>query len=133
MNNNKNLRMTVQRRVILDALKHSSAHPTADEVFDKVRGELPHISLGTVYRNLEVMTELGLIARVEAAGNQRRYDGRTESHSHIRCVSCGRVDDVTARAELAPGGDVGAESGYRVDGWRLEFTGTCPGCRVSGE
>ncbi len=87
-------RMTRQRMVILDTLRSMVSHPTADEVYEAVRGILPHISLGTVYRNLEVLTEMGLIMRLDIGGGQRRYDGRAERHYHLRCINCERVVDI---------------------------------------
>ena len=69
-------------------------HPTADEVYQVVRKRLPRISLGTVYRNLDVLSESGEISRLDRCGAQYRFDGDLEQHYHIRCSSCGRVDDI---------------------------------------
>lgn len=87
-------RMTHQRRVILDIVTENAGHWTADEVFLKVRRRLPNISLATVYRNLEVLSSIGLISKLDMAGNQKRFDGNQDDHYHVRCTNCGRIDDI---------------------------------------
>ena len=121
-------RMTRQRMVILDTLRGMTSHPTADEVYDIVRGILPHISLGTVYRNLEVLTEMGLIMTLDIGCGQRRYDGRAERHYHLRCTVCERVVDIPG--ECVPDFDcpsVDRESN-RIDDYSLHFIGLCADC-----
>ena len=87
-------RMTNQRRVILQELRNVHSHPTADDIYIMVRKTLPRISLGTVYRNLEILSEMGLIKKLVGCGRQRRFDGDIENHYHIRCVKCGKIDDL---------------------------------------
>ena len=122
-------RMTHQRQVILDEIRKVKTHPTADEVYDLVRKRLPRISLGTVYRNLEILSARGLIQRIGPASQQMRFDGDTEDHYHLRCVSCGRVED----APMISVGDledaVRNQTDYSIVGHRLEFMGICPACR----
>ncbi|NSW58327.1 MAG: transcriptional repressor [Armatimonadetes bacterium] len=121
--------LTRQRRAILSALRSTTAHPTAMEIFDMVRGELPHITLATVYRNLSVLQELGLVLEVGTQGSATRYDARTESHLHIVCVDCGRVDDV-AVADLADIDEpVARNTGYKVLGHSTTYQGICPTCQ----
>ena len=121
-------RMTRQRRVILKELKRLNNHPSADELYERVRMHLPRISLGTVYRNLEILTELGEIQTLELSGSMKRFDGVPKKHYHIRCVDCGRVDD----APIAPLNQIEDElygaTVYTIIGHRLEFTGLCPNC-----
>ena len=123
-------RLTRQRRVILDALSRVTTHPAADEIYQMVRRELPRISLGTVYRNLEVLSDLGLILTLTMGGNQRRYDGNPVQHYHIRCLGCDKVDDLPAKAlpELSA---IRGPEGYEVLGHRLEIIALCPKCRSS--
>lgn len=87
-------RMTRQRKVILEELGKVYTHPTADEIYAMVKEKLPNISLGTVYRNLDLLAENNQVLKLETAGNIRRYDANMAPHSHIRCVSCGKVFDV---------------------------------------
>lgn len=121
--------LTKQRRAILSALRSTTAHPTAMDIFDKVRGELPNITLATVYRNLSVLQELGLVVEVSTQGPASRYDAMTENHLHIVCVDCGRVDDVGV-ADLADiDGPVASKTGYKVLGHSTIYQGICPTCQ----
>jgi Fe2+ or Zn2+ uptake regulation protein len=127
------LRMTKQRRVILDELKGDDTHLTADRLYERVRRRLPRISLGTVYRNLEVLSELGIIRKLSMADTASRFDGCADGHLHIRCVRCGRIDDVPPVEAAFAEEDVGKATGYRVMGHQLEFWGVCPGCMAEGK
>jgi Fe2+ or Zn2+ uptake regulation protein len=153
------LRMTPQREVLLQALRESASHPTADELYEKVRRKLPRVSLGTVYRNLEILSERGMIRKIEHSGAQMRFDGDLSDHGHIRCVRCGRLDDLPGRdlpgldemlrasfkseaaksgtgsldrrCEAADEGSAGGR-GYEIIGRRIEFFGVCPECKTAG-
>jgi len=122
------LRMTRQRRAILETLAGSGEHPTADEVYRLVRRRMPRMSLGTVYRNLEVLSERGLIQKLEVGGARRRFDGKTGEHYHVRCVECNRVGDVSVEPAASITGAVRGAGGYEILGHRLEFVGLCPKC-----
>lgn len=122
-------RMTLQRSAILEELRRERFHPTADEVYERVRQRFPRISLGTVYRNLQVLVNDGLIRKVEADGRQMRFDGTLDEHQHIRCLSCGRLDDVGFSLKQESMDSVSAESGYDVKGCAVMFEGLCPRCR----
>ncbi|HKK34502.1 MAG TPA: transcriptional repressor [Desulfomicrobiaceae bacterium] len=124
----KDMRLTNQRKVILEELQAVTSHPTADELYEMVRKRLPRISLGTVYRNLEVLSTCGLILKIEVAGQQKRFDGDTSLHHHIRCIHCGRVGDVTLTRDL-PDLNEGVDSNFIIVGHRLEFQGVCPHCQ----
>ncbi len=87
-------RITTQRKIILEELKKLKTHPTAVELYEIVRKRLPKISLGTVYRNLEIMSEEGLVKKLEIPGREKRWDGDTSTHYHFRCTICGRVYDI---------------------------------------
>jgi Fur family ferric uptake transcriptional regulator len=93
-----------------------------------VKQRLPRISLGTVYRNLEVLSQLGEIQKLELSGALKRYDGVCGKHYHIRCLHCNRVDD----APIAPLNQIEDElygtTVYEIIGHNLEFTGLCPEC-----
>ncbi len=123
------IRLTTQRQVILEELSKVKTHPTASELYDMVRKRLPRIGLGTVYRNLELMAENGLILKIEVGGTQKRFDATTEDHYHIRCSFCGRVDDidVPVMEELAT--QAANSSAYLILGHHVEFTGICSACQ----
>jgi Fe2+ or Zn2+ uptake regulation protein len=124
----KNRRITKQRQVILEELRKLNTHPSADEVYRVVRRRLPRISLGTVYRNLEILAQMGEIQKLELSGSLKRYDWDTNKHYHIRCVRCNRVDD----APVAPLNQLEDElyeaTVFEIIGHNLEFTGLCPEC-----
>ena len=123
------MRLTSQRRVILETVKQSDSHPTADEVYRLVRRRLPRISLATVYRNLETLSKHGLIRKLEMAGTQKRFDGKTSKHYHVRCLECGQTDDVIMDPIEHLDDVVGELSNYNIAGHRLEFFGLCPECK----
>ncbi len=124
------MRKTKQRTVILEELGKLCAHPSADELYGLVKKRLPRISLGTVYRNLELLSREGVITRIDTAGSQMRFDAETGDHQHIRCIRCGRIDDVrSGEARARCGARVGRETGYRVLGRRVEYLGVCPACK----
>jgi Fur family transcriptional regulator, ferric uptake regulator len=123
-----NFPMTAQRRIILAELRRVTTHPTADEVFAIVRKSLPRISLGTVYRNLEKMSEEGIIQKIEIAGRRKRFDATIESHYHVRCTECGKVDDLHGLRFMDLESVSRKLCGYLIEGCRLELTGMCPQC-----
>lgn len=125
-------RMTRQRQVILDEVTKDPGHPTADEIYERVRKKLPRVSMGTVYRNLDILASSGLISRIEPGLPQMRFDGKTREHYHITCIRCGNVQD----APLEPLGDtlntlenaLGRLTKFGIFGHRLEFMGLCREC-----
>ena len=123
-----NYRMTKQRQVILDVIRASKAHPSADEVYNMVREQLPRISLGTVYRNLETLTEQGKIQRLELSGTVKRYDWNPNKHYHIRCMHCGQVDDAPVPPLDSIENELYGATVFTIIGHRLEFEGFCPEC-----
>lgn len=122
-------RNTVQRTIIEDELRRLANHPTADEVYDAVHEQHPSISRATVYRTLSRLSDEGEIGRVRINNGADRFDHRSLAHYHVRCVSCGRVDDVMI--PLLEGVDESAAraSGYQVTGHTLQFDGICPACQ----
>ncbi|WP_456384764.1 Fur family transcriptional regulator [Desulfolithobacter sp.] len=126
------IRLTTQRQIILEELSKVTSHPTASELYDMVRKRLPRIGLGTVYRNLELMAENGMILKLEVGGTQKRFDATTEPHYHIRCSSCGKVDDIDVPVIRDLVDAACASSSYRILGHHVEFTGICPTCQKTG-
>ncbi len=127
------MRLTTQRQIILEELSKVKTHPTASELYDMVRKRLPRIGLGTVYRNLELMAENGMILKLEVGGTQKRFDATTDTHYHIRCTGCGKVDDIDTPVMDDLVNAAAANSSYQVVGHHVEFTGICPGCQGSGQ
>ncbi len=124
-------RMTRQRRIILEELDKNRIHPTAAELHDIVRKRLPRISLGTVYRNLEVLNGLGLVRIINTMEN-RRFDADTSNHGHIHCLSCGRVDDMPQRIGPELESVKMPDNSYEVVGYSIEYYGLCLKCKGAG-
>ena len=120
-------RMTRQRAEILAELRKAKDHPTAEELHARVRRTLPKISLGTVYRNLDLLAQTGEILRLECGGHGRRFDGDAAPHLHVRCVRCGRVADVCGPGP-APALDGLTAPGFAIIGARIELDGLCGEC-----
>ena len=127
--NSKPLRTTRQRRLTLEELQRVPCHPTADELYRRLRRHMPHISLGTVYRNLEILCRSGQARKIESGSHQARYDGMVSPHAHVRCIHCGKAADV----KTDPMPDLTTQArvmeGYKILDCRLEFAGICPRCQ----
>ncbi len=123
------LRMTNQREIILRELKKSKRHLAADELYDLVKKVMPRISLATVYRNLEILSEAGIIGKLEISGRQKRFDFDVSDHDHIYCVVCHRVDNLNIERKSVDSEKLAAGAGYSVSGYRLEIVGICPDCQ----
>jgi len=120
--------MTRQREVILEELRKVNTHPSADEIYDMVRKRLPRISLGTVYRNLEILSESGDIQKLEPGCTLKRFDGNPSEHSHIRCIRCHRIADAPMVPDFAIDLKQVNATDFEIVGHRLEFLGVCPQC-----
>lgn len=127
--NPKKIRQTDARRVILEEMMTLNSHPTADEVYEIVRKRIPKVSLGTIYRNLEMLSEKGLIQKLEIGGTQRRFDGNTGNHYHLRCVECGRIIDFTTSPLKEIEETLSKLADYEIIGHRLELIGVCSTCK----
>lgn len=126
------IRLTTQRQIILEELAKVKTHPTASELYDMVRKRLPRIGLGTVYRNLELMADSGMILKIEVGGTQKRFDAITDSHYHIRCSSCGKVDDIDVPVAKDLVTQATDTTSYQILGHHVEFTGICSDCQKQG-
>ncbi|MDX9839867.1 MAG: transcriptional repressor [Desulfobulbus sp.] len=125
----RTLRMTHQREVVLHELQRCQNHPTADELYGRIKKKLPRISLATVYRNLEILAEAGLISKLEVSGRQKRFDWDPTVHAHVSCVCCHRVDNLDSSSLPCPRVKPEQQQGYEITGCRIEFFGVCPTCR----
>src|SRR5262247_2331286 len=121
-------RLTRPRRLILDLVRSTDAHPSAALVYREVRRHLPRVSLATVYRNLRMLAAEGLLnERADAGGT--RFDGNTDPHDHFTCVACGRIYDVPPPAARRVAPRAALRPGFEVHGQRIEFYGRCDTCR----
>lgn len=119
-------RYSKQREVVRRVVCESVNHPTADDVYAAVRELIPNISLGTVYRNLNQLTDAGEISIYED-GALMRFDGNTHEHHHFKCRVCGAVKDVVMDRSVLDSVDQDL-NGMRVEKVRLDFSGVCEDC-----
>jgi len=126
-------RMTRQRRVILEVLQGLHTHPSADEVYAEVRRRLPRVSLATVYRNLELLSDQGLIRKIGHCDVQMRFDADLHPHFHLRCLECGSLEDSPIEPCSQIDQAVQSMQDLGVIGYRLEFYYRCPSCRGKRE
>lgn len=125
------LRYTRQRRAVYETLATARDHPTAEDVFLRVRRTEPRISLATVYKTLDALESIGLAGRISAGGDQPdRFDGRPDPHYHIRCLATGQVADLPVAFDPDLLRHLGADldgwlrqAGFQVTGYRLELLG----------
>ena len=127
------LRMTNQRELILQELQKSRKHLSADELYERVKKIMPRISLATVYRNLETLSEAGVIGKLEISGRQKRFDYDVSNHDHIYCVQCHRVDNIKLDRNSVQPPSAASSKGYTIAGFRVEFAGLCPACRKKNQ
>ena len=122
-------RKTIQRSLVLEAVNKLHNHPTADEIYDAVIIEHPNISKATVYRNLNTLSEMGEIRKLEIPGGADRYDHCTHNHCHIKCDKCGRLFDVDMDYISGLENNIRDTRGFDFAGYDIIFRGTCPDCK----
>ena len=127
------LKYSRQRQAICDFLETRTDHPTAESVYVNVRNSFPNISLGTVYRNLALLTNMGEIRRLAVEGGADHYDGNLTPHSHFFCRSCGAILDLAPVDSRKLEQAAGAESGGVVEETTVWFSGLCSRCAGTAE
>ena len=124
------MRNTAQRDTVLKVVEASCDHPSAETIYTRCREIMPEISLGTVYRNLKVLVELGKIREVSILNAGDRYDKTVGLHAHFRCKRCGCVLDVPANDLETLEKGVESKTGFQIDGTEVLFVGVCDKCRT---
>jgi len=132
MDTKKPRRNTKQRQLILEELKKLETHPSAADLYELVRLRMPNISLGTVYRNLELLAESGEIRKLSSGHPEARFDGRTDFHYHVTCAKCGRLEDVEGAQVDMTDLDLKDTKGFDIIGHQIQFVGVCPRCKSMG-
>ena len=122
------LKYSRQREAIKSFLMTRKDHPTADVVYENVRKEFPNISLGTVYRNLTLLSDMGELLRLRVGDGMDHFDATTEPHYHFICHGCGRVIDLEIENLDSINEIAGAGFGGRIAGHVTYFYGSCENC-----
>lgn len=122
------LRLTKQRKIVLETLKKSPRHFSVDELYTKILKKNLNISLTSIYRSLKIWAEEGFIAEIKFGKYGSRFNRSLENHYHISCQSCGKIEDIHLKVK-----DLEAKaqclSDYKVLSHRIEFMGVCPKCK----
>ena len=125
------VRMTPQRHAILSFLIETTTHPTADEIYRALVDRFPSMSVATVYNNLKVFIEAGLVKELTFGDDSSRFDADLSDHYHAICEKCGIISDFSleplAEIEIA----AAEQTGFKVHGHRMEVYGLCPSCAQS--
>lgn len=120
-------RFSKNRQAILECLRDTATHPTAEWIYEKLRPNFPNLSLGTVYRNLCQLKDAGLILSMGVVAGQEHFDGNMDPHAHVMCSRCGRIVDVP----ITPAMTTAIGTAMRASGFRFtepKFVGICPEC-----
>lgn len=123
-----NLKYSRQREVIKELLCNSCEHPTADIIYMNARQEFPNISLGTVYRNLNLLADLGDAIKITTPNGAVHFDGRTEPHYHFHCNKCGKVIDLDLEELTCINDAAGKNFDGVIENHSMMFYGTCKDC-----
>ena len=130
MNDTMKYRKSKQRDKILEILYGTKAHPTADTIYLQLKSEFPDLSLGNVYRNLNILMDQGFIQRLDFGSTFNRFDGNPDIHSHFICEMCGAVSDldVDLENEFDILSLVKKNETRKVNSYKLDFYGVCDKC-----
>ncbi len=128
MNTATNLKKSKQRDAILACVMRHHDHPTADVIYQEIREEFPHVSLGTVYRNLSLLNDIGMIRKISCDDAGDHFDGNIHPHSHFCCKNCGKLEDIPEMME--PNVSLDSLSGFKgeIEDYSVIFYGKCESC-----
>ena len=122
-------RMTIQRTLLLDTIKHLEGHVTAEQIYALLAKRYPQISKATVYRNLNLLEEEHQILRIAVPGAADYYESNTAPHYHIKCLECNQLTDVSLNLDKTLEQEIQDTNGFALLGHSLLFYGICPRCQ----
>lgn len=131
--NKSGLRTTHQRQMVFDVLMEKRDHPTADEIFSRVRGQSPHISLATIYNCLDTLVSCGVVRQVNHEREPSRYCANLHDHAHFYCTGCGSVHDIDLDHDSLAKLPLNLPAGFVIQSAEITLKGTCPQCSPRGE
>jgi Fur family peroxide stress response transcriptional regulator len=122
-------RQSKQRDRLLSLLRATDLHPTADWLYDKLKKEFPRLSLGTVYRNLGILIQQGLVKKLHYGSTFDRFEAKITPHCHLICERCGRISDFDMPAHADLNAEASALTSFSVAYHKIEFFGQCAKCQ----
>lgn len=122
------MKYSKQRDVVLKTVKNSFDHPTADTIYNRVKMEIPNISLGTVYRNLNQLVDNNLIRKIVMPQSGDRFDKTLETHYHFLCINCNEVTDIKIEKQVNLNKKIEKDFGHNVYYHDIVFIGKCNDC-----
>ncbi|MDO4295566.1 MAG: transcriptional repressor [bacterium] len=122
-------RNTIQCTLVLETVNRLQYHATADEIYDAIIQKHPHISKGTVYRNLNRLALMGQIRKIEVPGGADRFEHLCQEHYHIKCEKCGQIFDVDMEYIVGLEQSIRNTHGFHFTGHDIVFRGICPDCQ----
>lgn len=122
------VRMTPQRHAILAYLINTMSHPTADEIYQALADQFPNMSVATVYNNLRLFKEAGLVQELTYGDSSSRFDANLEEHYHVICRQCGKIVDFHFPSLVEVEEAASKATGFKVDSHRMEVYGYCTAC-----
>jgi Fe2+ or Zn2+ uptake regulation protein len=125
----RGIAVTPQRLAVMSILQNRRDHPTAENIYQEVRRQLPAISFNTVYKTLEILCQKGMVIKVNPLHEVARYDGQTGPHAHLICRQCHRIIDLDWHPGEFPSLPPDNQHGFRVEHPSLTFWGLCPQCQ----
>ncbi len=125
----RGIAVTPQRLAVMGSLQNRRDHPTAENIYQEVRRQLPAISFNTVYKTLEILCQKGMVIKVNPMHEVARYDGETGPHAHLICRQCHRIVDLDWQPGEFPSLPPDNQHGFQVEHPSLTFWGLCPQCQ----
>lgn len=123
------MRYSIQRKMILEYVLNSCDHPTAEMVYHNIKKQMPNISLGTVYRNLNALVENNLIKKIVIPDDVDRFDKTVNNHYHMTCLKCGKIFDINDECIIRNIDKIEQKTGYKIVSHNLHYNGICDRCR----
>ena len=126
-------KVTPQRLAVYEVLSNTKEHPNAEMIFSSLQATYPTMSLATVYKTIDILNEIGLVQILNAGEDSFRYDADTSEHAHVRCVDCGKVEDLYDLDVEKFNKGIEKNTHYKLVGQQFYFYGVCPDCQKKND